>query len=692
MKRFSIFCLLVLFVASLGQAQKKYDELNYPELNEFQRPEVETFKLDNGIEFFLVEDNELPLIDVSVRVRTGGVLVPNEKAGLASITGTVIRSGGSESYPADSLNQLLENRAASMETSIGFTSGSASMNVLKEDFDRLAPVFVDLLTHPAFPDDKIELAKTQTKTSISRRNDNNQQVGFREFRRLIYGENSVYGRNTEYETVNNITRDDLVDFHSEHFVGENMLVGIVGDFDADEMKEKISDFFGSIPAGSETNLLFPEVDYEYDNSINFINKPDVNQSFVLMGHLGGLRDNPDYPKIQVMNEVLSGGFSGRLFQVVRTDMGLAYSVFGQYGMNTFYPGQFYTGVMTKSSTTAEAIDAIIEQIKRLQNEPITKEELQKTKDQFLNSLVFRYDSYEKVLNERLSNEYRGLPEDAFDQYVEGVKATTIKDVQEVAKKYLRPDALQILVVGNEDEIGDQLQKYGNVNRIDISIPQPGEKKQAVKGDAAKGKKLLDQMADALIEPGTDLQTLTLEGEIVQFNEQIPGGSMSMRTAQTIDYPDAIEQTLETPQGTINMSYKDGNGTMSMGGQERPLPPQYAQSMKESLNRDFIAVALNKNEFDPQFTGMEEFEGSQFAKVTVNIDDKDITFLIDPESGLPRLMRYEQFNPQAGEQIQVEDRYSDWKTTDGVTYAYTQISFADGEKNTEAKFKNVEVNQ
>src|SRR6056297_325930 len=125
MKRLGLICMLVLFAVSITQAQKRYDQLKYPELNQFNQPDVETFTLDNGIKFFLVEDKELPLIDVSVMIRTGGVLVPNEETGLASITGTVIRSGGSENYPSDSLNALLENKAASMETGIGFTSGGA---------------------------------------------------------------------------------------------------------------------------------------------------------------------------------------------------------------------------------------------------------------------------------------------------------------------------------------------------------------------------------------------------------------------------------------------------------------------------------------------------------------------------------------------------------------------------------------
>lgn len=691
MRRTILICMLVLFVASLSQAQKRYDELNYPELNKFNRPDVETFTLDNGIKFFLVEDRELPLIDVSVMVRTGGVLVPNEKAGLASITGTVIRSGGTETYPSDSLNTLLENKAASMETYVGFTSGGAGMSVLKEDFDELLPVFIDMLTNPAFPEDKIDLAKTQTKSAISRRNDNPQQIGFREYDRLIYGKNSVYGRNTEYETVNSISRDDLVNFHKEHFTGKNMTVGVVGDFKAAEMKEKLQNAFATVSAGDTTDLKFPEVDYTPKSTINFIDKSDVNQSFVLLGHLGGMRDNPDYAKIQVMNQVLSGGFSGRLFKVVRTDMGLAYSVFGQYEMNTFYPGTFYAGVMTKSSTTAEAIDAIIEQIKRLQNEPITKEELQDTKDQFLNSLVFRYDSFEKVLNQRMSYDYRGLSEDAFDKYVEGVKATTIGDVQKVAQEYLHPDKLEILVVGNGDEIGDQLQKYGDVNEIDITIPQPGSEQKVVEGDAAKGQELFSKMANAIIESGTEVNSLTISGEVTI---SMGGQNQKLPITTKIDYPSSIEQTIQAPMGILKMIYEDGSAKMVMAGQERPLPagsPQ-AENLKSSLTRNIVSIARKAGELKPQFLGTEEVEGATYNKLSVTVSEKNLTLFLNQKTNLPAIIRYQEFNPQQGNQVTVEDQYSEWTTENGVTYSYKQVSIVDGEKAAEAVYTSHKVNQ
>ena len=699
MKRLSLFLLMAVFAFACSQTEQvadsqqsdntstnPYVNMDFPELNNFQKPEVETFTTKNGMTFYLVEDNELPLINVSTRIRTGGVLNSNKKTGLASITGTVMRSGGTETYPADSLNTLLENRAASIETGISFTSGNASMDVMKEDFDALLPVFIDVLTNPAFPKDKIELAKTQQKSSISRRNDNPQQIGIREFQALIYGEDSPYGRTTEYATINDITREDLVNFHDKHFSASNMMVGIVGDFEIKEMKQKLRKTFGELPSGDETTLKFPKVDYEPQSSINFIEKSDVNQSFVMLGHIGGMRNNPDYAKVQVMNRVLSGGFSGRLMQVVRTEMGLAYSVFGQYGMNSFYPGMFYAGVMTKSSTTAEAIDAIIEQIERLQDESITKKELQDVKDQILNSSVFEYDSYEEVLNERLSNEYRGLPADAFEQYIEGVKTTTIKDVQTVAQEYLDPDNLQILVVGNKEEIGDQLEKYGDVNNIDISIPEPGSgEQQMVEGDAAKGKEWLSKMTDAIIDGETELGSISLSGEM-----NMQGQKMPMTT--TINYPDAIEQTIKGPMGEIKINYADGSGKMIVGGQERPLPPQMANSLKSTLNRSFLSIALNAESGNPQYLGTEEVDGTTYEKINVTVDGSNVELLLDTQTHYPDIIRYKQFNPQMGEQVTVENHNSDWQVVDGVAYPYLQETMINGNKSGEVVYKSHEVNK
>lgn len=678
MKYFITTFIAILFIGiQSADAQKAWDEIEYPEINNFDIPPVETFQLDNGITFYLIEDRELPVINLNVRVRTGSFLNPNEKTGLGSVAGSVMRSGGSENYPEAELNELLENRAASMEMGIGLTSGSASMNVLKEDFDELIDVFIDLLKNPAFPQDRIDLTITQRKSGIARRNDDQGSVANREFRRIIYGTDSVYGRLTEYETLDNITRDDLVEFHEKSFVGNNMMIGLVGDFSVEEIRPTLERAFGSIPAGQEIALDLPDVDYEFESSINFIDKRDVNQSYVLLGHIGGMRDNPDYAKLQVMNQVLSGGFSSRLFQEVRTRQGLAYSVFGSYGSSNFYPGTFTAGVMTQSESTADAIDAIISEIERLQAEPVTEEELRQTKDQFLNSLVFRYDSRAGILNQRLGYEYAGLDPETFDRLVEEIREVTPADIQEVANEYLRPDAFQILVVGNSNELGDQLAKYGNVNEIDITIPEPPSDEEMVEGDAAQGQEWFTRMANAVL-PGADAsKTLRQEGNV---SANSPMGEINIVRNEEINFSERRYniELLNTPQGDITIDVTGNQGTISAGGQEFPLQPAQIQQQLSEYMTHYLRVIANSDDYVAEFVGMEEVQGQETVHLRLS-GEKTLNYYLDSETALPVKLAYREMNPQMGGQVPVENYYREWTEQNGLMVAYTTVTMVNGEE-------------
>lgn len=666
-KSIILFALILLTLTQIVTAQKSWDEIEYPPLNTFEKPDIDIFELENGITFYLVEDDELPLINLRVLVRTGGVLVPGNKTGLNSIAGTVMRTGGTTSIPGDDVNELLEDRAARMEASIGLSSGSAGMNVLKDDFEELLPVFIDLLQNPAFPDNRIQLAKTQQKTSISRRNDESIPIGLREFQKLLYGSQSVYAKSTEYETIDNITREDLVQFHQKSFVGRNMMIGVIGDFSSSEMKEVLRDTFSEIPAGEPLSLDFPEVDYEFVNSINFVDKRDVNQSFVMMGHIGGMRDNPDYAALQVMNRVLSDGSSGRLMRIVRSQMGLAYAVFGEYGSGNFFPGMFYAGVMTQSETTAEAINAILEQIRRLQDEAVSERELSDTIDRFLNSLVFQYDSRASVLNERMSLDYAGLDPETFDRLVEEIQQVTIDDIQRVAQQYLKPDALQILVVGNGAEIGDQLEQFGEVNMIDITIPVPGEaEEETVAGDAAAGAEWLSRMASALLPDGP------IEGELIfeaDNTVQGPMGEMVLGVRQTVNFDDdKLIAEVTAPMGVITMQIMDGEGVMMMGGNQMPMPPAQKEEMLSEHKRNPLYIAMHSGTFTSEYHGMTETEDGHFAHIVL-VGDTRINLYLDPETAAPASIAFRQFDPEQGQQVTMKRVFAEWTLNDGVMLPY-----------------------
>lgn len=664
---------LVCASASL-MGQTRYDELDFPDLRSFDLPNVETFDLKNGIKVFLVEDNELPLINMTVLIRAGSFMESGNMVGLAGMTGTVMRTGGTEKYPGDDLNELLEARAASIETGFGMSSGSAFMGVLKEDFDDLLPVLKDVMLNPAFPQDKIDLAKTQTRSAISRRNDNPAPIAAREFNKLIYGAGSVFARYTEYEHIDNITREDLIEFHKNAYNGANMMIAVIGDFRTRDMKRMIERTFSDIPGGTARKLDFPQFDYSFERSVNFVNKTDVNQSNIRIGHIGGRRSNPDYAALQVMNQVLSGGFSGRLMQEVRTNLGYAYGVGGSYISNIHYDGVFFITLSTASENTANAIEASINEVIRLQNEPVTEEELAATKDRILNSLVFRYDSKSKILNEQVSNTYNGLPMDAFDRYIDEVRQVTPADIQRVAREYIQPEKVHILVVGNGNEIGDQLERLGNVNTIDITIPRPDQQRSETSGDAARGSEWLGKMADAVIPGSGDVNSLTIQSEIAM---QTPMGAMNIRSKIVYEYPGTVLQELNTPQGLINMEFRDGSGTMSMGQMSQPLPAPQAEQMKRSLNQDYVNIARNRNNLTAEYLGMNELEGKELVQIYIG-DDADITFYLDPESGLPFASKVTNFNPATGGDTETYTFYENWTLADGVNIAYKIVNKQDGE--------------
>ncbi len=685
------FSIVGLSVADTS-AQKRYDQLAYPQLNEFNKPEVQTFTLDNGIQFYLVEDRELPLIKMRVKVKAGEIQIGNHKLGLSDVTGEVMRSGGTKSIPSDSLNQLLENHAASMETGMGFNSGSAHLNVLKQDLDLFLPIFIDLLRNPAFPEEKIELAKKQLKSQISRRNDDQGQIASREFTRLIYGKQSVYGRLMQYATVNNIKRDDVVSYHEQAFQGKDMMIGVVGDFDADTMKARLTEAFSDYPAGKTNQLKYPPVGYEYKSTVNFIHKSNVNQSLVRMGHIGGKRKNPDYATIQVLNNVMSGGFSGRLLQKIRTELGLSYSPGGQYGTNVFYPGLFYLSVRTKSSSTAEVIKAVKEVIRNLQNEKITQKELEDAKSQFLNSLVFRYDSHEEVLQRQMELEYEGLPANTLERFVDSLKKVTREDIQAAARKYLKPDKMEILVVGNKDQVGDQLKQFGKVNTIDISIPEPGDQQSSNKaeGDSVQGKEWLTRMSKALLPSDRPLDRIVVKGTATQFNSRLPGGKMTIDKRTMIDFPDQMKTELNTPQGTIVMKLQDGKATRKMNGKVTRLPGSAAKQIKNGLKRNYLNVALSKDTMKAVYLGETTFRDSTYVKLRIENLDPQVTFYIDPETYLPAATSYTRFSSRKGSQVNIKTYLENWNIENGLAYPFTQKSFSDGSQVSQTDVEKINV--
>ncbi|HEV2400340.1 MAG TPA: pitrilysin family protein [Candidatus Sulfotelmatobacter sp.] len=684
---------LLMPVSYLAAQATSWAQVPIPPLPAFKPKQPKRIQLSNGMVIFLQEDHELPLIDGTARIRGGSVNEPANKVGLVDMYGEVWRTGGTKAQTGDQLDDFLEIRAAKVETGASSDSTSISFNCLKGDLDDVFKVFVDVLQHPEFRADKLDIAQKAEEDSISRRNDDISDIAHREAVKLAYGANNPYARVPEYATVEAVTRQDLVDWHSKYVHPNNIILGITGDFDSAAMEVRLRAAFESWPKGPTP----PKNDIKYDPAkpgYYLIPKEDVNQSNIRMVGLGTTRDNPDYYAISVFNESFGGGFSSRLFNDIRTKRGLAYGVGGGIGTNFGHPGILQVALGTKSQTTIEAIEATDQDIDDLSKQPITEDEIQRAKDAILNAFIFRLDSPDKILAERMTYEYYGYPPDWLDKYQAEIKKVTAADVNRVAGKYLHRNQLAVLVVGNTKQFDKPLSSLGAVKEIDITIPPPpAEKteKSNTKSEASnpEGKALAKKVATAL---GGLPKLQSVKSVHISEAESEPGGGTPTPVDVTVAYPDNLHVEVQTPQGQLTLVTTASGGFMSMAGMgTRSMPPAQKDEMLAQVHHDLIYIGQHAS--DPAFTftaaGTEKIGDVDAAILDIGGAIPWVRWYIDPKSGYILREKYKGMGQQG--QFDGETDLSDWRTADGIAEPYTHKNKQNGQEASVVEYKKIEIN-
>lgn len=693
MKRaFLVALLIAVALAPHPQAAAQapsWQQISIPPLPAFKPQQPKRIQLSNGMVIFLQEDHELPLIDGTARIRGGSVNEPASKTGLIDIYGEVWRTGGTKSQTGDQLDDFLEVRAAKVETGGGPDSTTVSFSCLKGDLDDVFKSFVDVLRNPEFRADKIDIAQKEEEDSISRRNDQVGEIASREATKLAYGSDNPYARNPEYATVAAITPQDLIDWHGKYVHPNNIILGISGDFDSAAMEARLRGAFDSWPKGPP----LPRNSIQYAPAkpgYYLIPKDDVNQSNIRMVALGTTRDNPDYYAISVFNEAFGGGFSSRLFNDIRTKRGLAYGVGGGIGTNFGHPGMLQVSMGTKSQSTIEAIQAAGEDIDDLAKQPITDDEIQRAKDAILNAFIFRLDSPDKILGERMTYEYYGYPPDWLDKYQAEIKKVTAAEVNRVAAKYLHKDQLAVLVVGNTKEFDKPLASLGAVKEVDITIPAPPVAKEEAKPSASnpEGKVLVGKVAAAM---GGLPRLKSIKAMHVAIEESDSGGPPSPVDV-ILAFPDSMHVDVQTPQGTLTIVASPDAAFMSMAGMgTRSMPPAQKTEMLAQLHHDLVYVAQHAD--DPAFSftaaGTEKIGDVDAAILDIGGAIPWARWYIDPKTGYILREKYKgmgQSGPFDG-----ETNLADWRSADGLTMPYKHQNKQDGKETSNAEFKKIEIN-
>jgi zinc protease len=689
LRKIAIAAAAMLLPLGAAVAQvKDYREIKAPPLRQTPVPQPKRLQLPNGMVIFLMEDHELPLVRGTAVIRGGGRDVAADKAGLAGIYGQAWRTGGTASKTGDQLDEFLEARAARVETSADEDSSSVTLDVLKGDFDTVFPIFVEVLRNPEFRQDKIDLAKTQANTGISRRNDDPRGLGDREAAKIGYGPDSPYARQAEYATISSITRDDLLAFHKKYVHPNNIILGVVGDFDSAKMEAKLKQAFDSWPKGPQAPAVAVAGGTPAKSGVYYVAKDDVTQSNIYVIHGGTQRNNPDYYALTVMNEILSGGFSGRLMNDIRTARGLAYGVGGGVGAPWDHPGIFRIWMGTKSGSTVEAIGALKKQLADLTANPFGAEELAQAKEAILNAYVFTMDSKAKILRQRIGLEFYGFPANYYEQYPANLQKVTAEDVARVAKKYVHPDQIAVLVVGKEKDFDKPLSTLGTVTPIDITIPEPGAKPAAAGAAAAPAPKPTGSSAEGMalarkvqefVGGKARIDAVQAIHMVSTVSMKTPQGPMDIEADNLTRFPDMRRAVMKTPMGEMTMVSTSEGAFISgpMGTQDMPA------SQREAQNRDAKTdiITVLKNIDNPKYI----FTVSGADTLVIDADGAPLKWIVDPASGkvLKKIAQ--------GRMGETTTEYTEWKNFGGLNVPTAFVVMTGAEQSASGKVTAMEVN-
>jgi zinc protease len=437
---------------------------------EFTPPEPDRVVFENGMVVYLLEDHELPLVSVTATMRTGSWLDPADKIGLASLTGSVMWTGGGGGLSAEKVNEELEQFAAGLAISIGRQSGSASLDVLSKDLKRGLQIFAGLIRTPAFEPARVDLAKLQAIEGIRRRQDNPGAVVGREFVKLLYGVDHPTARESSIRSITRITRDDLVAFHRKTIHPNGIMLGVTGDFDKSAMLALLRDAFGDWKRGEVPVLTIADVPQSQTAKpiVRFVNK-ETSQTHLRLGHLSIKEQDPDYVALAIANDILGGSsFRSRLFNDVRTKRGLAYSVGSRLNAGAHDQGVWLMRAETKLPSTQEVIARFVANMERMRTELVTDSELAEAKEAYVNSFVFSFASPSAIVGRLIELEYDGLPKDFLQQVRARVVALTKEEILAAAKKHFNPERLTIVAVGSGEALPKLLSGFGEMKEIKLA--------------------------------------------------------------------------------------------------------------------------------------------------------------------------------------------------------------------------------
>jgi zinc protease len=457
---FVLAFVAVTCVATVGRADApaaavlpaRPEAIVFPPLA-YEPPDPATFRrtLPDGTVVYLAPSHEFPLVSLSITFKGGASLDPADLPGLASLTARMVREGGTRRLPPAEFDETLDFLATETAVAATDTFTTATMSCLKANFAESLGLFVEMLKAPGFDAARLDTTKSRLVEYLKQRNDDAASILGREWKRLVFGTSHFESAEPTGATVAALSREKLTEMHARVFHPGNAIVAVSGDFEEAEMLAALAKAFTGWERGSVApDPAAPTATLE--PGLYHVPK-DIPQGKVTIGHRSITRDDPDAIPLLLLDEILgAGGFTSRLMQKVRSNEGLAYSVRSAVSPRVTYPGDFRAGFESKNSTVALATKIVLDEIRAVREELVTEDELETAKRGLIETFPRQFESKPKMLGVFVNDEWTNRPKDFWKTFREKVSAVTREDLKRVAQKYLDPETMAILVVGDWDEI------------------------------------------------------------------------------------------------------------------------------------------------------------------------------------------------------------------------------------------------
>jgi zinc protease len=665
--------LLLTILFGFQAASAQVDRSKYPQpapAREIKLGEVSHFTLDNGLKVFVVENRKLPRVSFSLVLDRDPIL-EGDKTGMLSVFGEML-TGGTSSRSKDQLDEEIDFIGASLNAS----STSISASGLKKHQEKILDLMTDVLLNPAFPESELEKLKKQSISNLAASKDDPGAISSRLTTKLNYGSTHPYGQIPTEASFNNITTNDIKNYYNTFFKPNIAFLAIVGDVDATEAKKLAEMYFNQWQKSAVPSFTYNKPAPPEKSFVALVDRPASVQSVLNVTFPVDISlSNPDYIATRVMNYILGGGASSRLFLNLREDKGYTYGAYSSMGVDKLITN-FSATANVKTEVTEPSVTELLKEIRGIRENGVTESELDAAKASLSGSFGRSLESPSTIANFAINTVRYGLPKDFYATYLQQLNSLSIGDVNAVAKKYLSPDQMYITVVGKASEIEDKLGAFGEVRKFN-NMGDP-EKIIEVSSDATP-EVILNKYFEALggLDKIANVKTLKSEAE-----GTVQGIPLNMVMAQDENTPAFINKITGMGMVLSNTLYKEGKVTVTAMGAEQELDEETAESVKIGVYI-FPELHFSKLGYDLKLEGIKEVDGEMAYQLVVSKNGKQIqTNYYSVNSGLKIKME----DSMSGNAI----AYKNYQEKNGILFPMTSV-ISSPMATIESKVKNMEVN-